>query len=190
MTADAKVGLLLGLFFIVVIAFLVNGLPNFIQEENPSTPGAAITTPTGPDMPLDNRLTEAVRRLYPPESKSQTNKRTPVSVVPDIAPATPPQPAPSAVVLPSQTPVVEQVVAEDFKPRTHIIKRGENLAEIAKKYYGTDQGNRLVVIQKLYEANKGVLKSPDRVCAGDSAAGGVAPKEPADAGAGFFENSA
>jgi hypothetical protein len=38
MTADAKVGLLLGLFFIVIIAFLVNGLPNFIQEENTSPP--------------------------------------------------------------------------------------------------------------------------------------------------------
>ena len=48
MTADAKVGLLLGLFFIVIIAFLVNGLPNFIQKENTSPPNAAIVTP--PDV--------------------------------------------------------------------------------------------------------------------------------------------
>ena len=33
MTADAKIGLLLGLVFIVIIAFLINGLPNFFKSE-------------------------------------------------------------------------------------------------------------------------------------------------------------
>jgi hypothetical protein len=33
MTADAKVGLLLGLVFIVLIAFLINGLPGFLNPE-------------------------------------------------------------------------------------------------------------------------------------------------------------
>ena len=31
MTTDAKVGLLLGLVFIVIIAFLINGLPDFLK---------------------------------------------------------------------------------------------------------------------------------------------------------------
>ena len=31
MTTDAKVGLLLGLVFIVIIAFLINGLPDFLR---------------------------------------------------------------------------------------------------------------------------------------------------------------
>jgi hypothetical protein len=44
MTADAKVGLLLGLFFIVIIAFLVNGLPNFIHEKDTSTTSVSIVT--------------------------------------------------------------------------------------------------------------------------------------------------
>ncbi len=32
MTSDAKIGLLLGLFFIFIIAFIINGLPNFRNE--------------------------------------------------------------------------------------------------------------------------------------------------------------
>jgi hypothetical protein len=34
MTSDAKVGLLLGLFFIFVIAFIINGLPRFRSDTN------------------------------------------------------------------------------------------------------------------------------------------------------------
>ena len=34
MTSDAKVGLLLGLFFIFVIAFIINGLPRFHNDTN------------------------------------------------------------------------------------------------------------------------------------------------------------
>ena len=34
MTSDAKVGLLLGLVFIFIIAFLINGLPRFRSENN------------------------------------------------------------------------------------------------------------------------------------------------------------
>ena len=65
MTADAKVGLLLGLFFIVIIAFLVNGLPGFIQEKNTSPLDAAIATPSGQDIILGDSLPKAIHRLNP-----------------------------------------------------------------------------------------------------------------------------
>jgi nucleoid-associated protein YgaU len=174
MTADAKVGLLLGLFFIVVIAFLVNGLPNFIHKENPSPPGAAIITPTGPDMPLDNRVSDAVHRLYRPRQQRRTE--SPVQeVVLEPTPAIPPHVEIPAVVLPPQAPTlikndvpaVNPVVKTPVPVRTHVVKSGETLAVIAKMQYGEVEGNKLAVIEKLYEANKGVLKSPDRVCVGD-----------------------
>lgn len=174
MTADAKVGLLLGLFFIVVIAFLVNGLPNFIHQENPSPPDAAIITPTGPDMPLDNRISEAVHRLYPPRQQRRTE--SPVQeVVLETPQAVPSHVEIPEVVLPPQAPTlikndvpaVNPVAKASVPARTHVVKSGESLAVIAQTYYGKDQGNRLAVIQKLYEANKSVLKSPDRVCVGD-----------------------
>jgi nucleoid-associated protein YgaU len=173
MTADAKVGLLLGLFFIVVIAFLVNGLPNFIEEEKPSPPGAAIITPTGPDMPLDNRVSDAVHRLYPPRVPARTKEPAKVEIVSDVPPAIPVQVDAPEVILPSKPsivndpPAVNPVVVESCKERIHLVKAGENLPAIAKMYYGDEEGNRRMVIQKLYQANTSVLKSPDRICVGD-----------------------
>jgi nucleoid-associated protein YgaU len=175
MTADAKVGLLLGLFFIVVIAFLVNGLPNFIHEENPSPPDAAIITPTGPDMPLDNRVSEAVHRLYPPHQQPRAESpvqevvlETPLAIPAhvEIAEVVLPPQAPT-LIKESDVPAVNPVVKTPVPVRTHVVKSGETLAVVAQTYYGKDQGNRLAVIQKLYQANTSVLKSPDRVCVGD-----------------------
>ena len=173
MTADAKVGLLLGLFFIVVIAFLVNGLPNFIQEEKPSTPGNAIITPTGRDMPLDNRVADAVPRLYPPRIQTPAAEPTVQETLSETPPATPEQFKIPAVVLPTQNPIVVKtefpvVVPETPKTRIHVVKSGETLPVIAKMYYGDEDGNRRIVIQKLYEANANVLKSPDRICVDDT----------------------
>ena len=175
MTADAKVGLLLGLFFIVVIAFLVNGLPNFIHEENPTPASNAITTPTGPDMPLDNRVPEAAHRLYLPRHRQQTPEPTQseaaFGAIDDHRTESvelPPVPTlPQTPVIIKNPSVQPPVAAETTTVRTHVVKSGETLPAIAKAYYGDDEGNRLVVIQKLYEANTNVLKSPDRVCVGD-----------------------
>jgi len=173
MTADAKVGLLLGLFFIVIIAFLVNGLPNFIQEENTSPANASIIVPTGQDIVLDNNASVAVHRLYPSRVAGQRitqppqktivldspSEQTPQVVeIPDLVPQ---RPAPVVT-----HPAVVQEVTEVTKIRTHVVKSGEILPVIAKHYYGEEQGNRRIVIQKLYEANTAVLKSPDHVCVG------------------------
>jgi nucleoid-associated protein YgaU len=50
---------------------------------------------------------------------------------------------------------------------SHVVEEGESLAYIAKKYYGTDEGNKKTTIQMLYEANKNVLESPDKIRVGD-----------------------
>lgn len=73
MTADAKVGLLLGLVFIVIIAFLVNGLPAFLQSASPEDVVInTITPPTGPDLVIDDPVMETVRQLGPQIEKRQT----------------------------------------------------------------------------------------------------------------------
>lgn len=182
MTADAKVGLLLGLFFIVVIAFLVNGLPEFIRQENTSPPAASIPTPTAEDIVLDNQVSQAVHRLYPSPRQRQTQPPLEQTVIEPVAEAievTPPV-MPIANEAASDGPLVVQThdlvnqtsveyqtpkVSTD-KSKTHVVGSGENLAVIAQKYYGSEQGNRRIVIQKLYEANTRVLKSPHRVCVG------------------------
>jgi nucleoid-associated protein YgaU len=176
MTADAKVGLLLGLFFIVIIAFLVNGLPNFIQEENTSPPNAAIVTSARQDMVLGDNVPEVVHRLYPPRVESRQTVPPPQETI--VLGASPEQTSEieipeiitqhqtSAVVVNTPSTVIQQPVAAP-ELKTHVVKQGESLPVIAKLYYGSEEGNRRIVIQKLYEANSRVLKSPDQVRVGD-----------------------
>lgn len=184
MTADAKVGLLLGLFFIVIIAFLVNGLPNFIHQEKPLPPDAAIKTPTAPDIVLDNRVPEAVYRLNPNATPRRQSTPPQEEIVLDKTPAQPaqieitplsdsPSDAQTAKVTDSpaqiQNPALDApkpTLKSSAKSLTHIVQPGENLAVIAQKYY-KDEGNRRAVVQKLYEANSSVLKSPSEVWVGD-----------------------
>ena len=65
MTADAKVGLLLGLVFIVMIAFLINGLPNFLQAASPEDVlDTAIEMPTHQELVIDPRIVETARDLH------------------------------------------------------------------------------------------------------------------------------
>ena len=185
MTADAKVGLLLGLFFIVIIAFLVNGLPNFIHEEDTSPASATIIAHTGQDMVLDNSVPEAAHRLYPSRATVQRATQPPQEmVVLDSPPEQVLQVEIPDLVPQRQTPVAVQEVAKASEVQTHIVKPGENLAVIAKLFYGEVQGNRKIVIRKLYEANAGVLKSADRVCVGQKLVGPLSHEDLLDTSSG------
>ncbi len=52
------------------------------------------------------------------------------------------------------------------KPVIHTVAEGENLTAVAKQYYGNKEGNRLVNIEKIYEANKDILTSINSVKVG------------------------
>jgi nucleoid-associated protein YgaU len=175
MTADAKVGLLLGLFFIVIIAFLVNGLPNFIHEKDTSTTSVSIVT--GQDMVLDNSngASGAAHRLFAPRTsaKQRTVEPPQETIVLDSAPEQTPQveipdlvPQRQMPVVVQNNPTLVQEVAAAPKRQMHVVKSGEILPFIAKHYYGPEEGNRRIVIQKLYEVNSSILKSPDHICVG------------------------
>lgn len=186
MTADAKVGLLLGLFFIVLIAFLINGLPTFLQTSTADdVVKTTIVAPSGPDLVIDNRVTETAQRLIPgiplratepPQEvivldQSAQTAVTPAAETPVVeAPITTPQPEAVSVIaaqanqLSLPTPQPSKAVAANT--RRHVVEKNETLASIAQKYYGPEEGNRRVVIQQLYEANKDVMPSPDVVVVG------------------------
>jgi nucleoid-associated protein YgaU len=127
-------------------------------------------------MVLGDSIPRAVHRLYPsrvedrqtaqptqePIVLDSSTERIPQVVIPDIV-SQPQEP----IVIVNSPPAVVQESAAASKIRTHVVKSGEILPVIARMYYGEEQGNRRVVIQKLYEANTSVLKSPDKVCVGD-----------------------
>lgn len=180
MTADAKVGLLLGLVFIVLIAFLINGLPSFLQSASAEdvVKTTSIVAPSGPDLVIDHRVTETAQRLVGDVPLRQTEPPQDVIIL-DSAPQQASAPVTAAATpephSPTPSVIAEQVNRIDLPQpsrsqgpavREHIVQRGENLAVIAQQYYGTEDGNRRAVIQKLYEANKDVLTSPDHVVVG------------------------
>ena len=173
MTADAKVGLLLGLVFIVMIAFLINGLPNFLQAASAEDVlDTAIEMPTHQELVIDPRIVETARGLH--RSEVPLRQTTPPQEV--VVLGDPSGSASDVSVQPQrQTPIrIPNIPVETINPqpvtkksRVHVIQPGENLAVVAQKYYGKEDGNRRLVIQKLYESNKKVLPSADKVRVGD-----------------------
>jgi hypothetical protein len=59
--------------------------------------------------------------------------------------------------------------AQSKQTKSYVIQEGDsNLAKISKKFYGEEEGNRLVNINRIFEANKDVLKSPDKIFVGQT----------------------
>jgi nucleoid-associated protein YgaU len=99
MTSDAKVGLLLGLAFIFIIAFIINGLPNFKhqQDTNELTQNMAKPHQTPPGIGTSARKVnrEVIERIEP---AVQTRP------VAQTQPQNPPGPARFQAELPSTSP--------------------------------------------------------------------------------------
>lgn len=233
MTSDAKIGLLLGLVFIFVIAFIINGLPNLkpqtskgelptnmvaLHDENF---GVADTAQKAQEVfdwsPLidsqENEGDEPVGATA--TSPSQPVVQEPAELQPQVANdpevrLTIPLPSIEALLqhltsgMDSQKeqaatvsmdvpqPVTRQPVAAAAQtkpapkpaPKIYVVGDGESLASVAKKAYGPEEGNKLVNVQRIYEANRDILKSPDEVKVGQKLVipplpqPGAGPKKP------------
>ena len=256
MTSDAKIGLLLGLIFIFVIAFVINGLPSL---RPPISRVEATTTPLGDEDFTGGVAGKTGRAVdnwtQPPESQrtggeaTQSAVEEPKAVAQEPTPVVPGslqlQPQPQTALeegvrssyplagieklIEQFTPTVQRdrVVADvglgvhgptlelpaagghqdaaaapqprpeptfDPKPletltktetrevprpvdvanrlmnipsgRIYTVVDGDNLGSIAKKVYGLDEGNRMVNIKRIIQANEAVLLSPNEVRVG------------------------
>jgi nucleoid-associated protein YgaU len=219
MTSDAKIGLLLGLVFIFVIAFVINGLPtlrpqstkgevttNSVQarDENLGVadraqkaqetigwaelldaqaggPGVPAVT-VGPEAqaPASEVAVDNPGEAVPPAAPSTSSDglarlaKGLEDIVRNLAEASGPaaqgsttEPAPAIEVAKSDWTVPSKPAGAAVKVgRTYVVQDGENLASVAKKVYGPEEGNRIVNIQRIYEANRDILKSADEVRSG------------------------
>jgi len=174
MTSDAKVGLLLGLVFIFIIAFIINGLPNFYRPTNSNE----LTTNMVDSQMRQTGIAANERKVYrevidtrqftrpaasqtPPADNQVVRFETALPTAPSAAHA----PAPELSPAPAPT---TRSLAQGSRnwPKKHVVARGETLASIAKKFYGPEEGNRLANIEKIFGANKKLLKSIDHVYQG------------------------
>ncbi len=169
MTSDAKIGLLLGLVFIFIIAFIINGLPSFRKDTNNNV---LTTTAVGLQNNLQGLgtrerkvsrevINQNIRSIRPlPNSISAEEKTRKAIEIKPVAPAL----SPSAVAKKSRLYNPES--AEPTLPKAYVVSAGDNLAVIAKKVYGPQDGNKRINITRIFKANARFMKSPDEIYEG------------------------
>ncbi len=195
MTSDAKIGLLLGLVFIFVIAFIINGLPGFSQKDdsNKLTKNMVGLQSNQPGIGAKERrvqLNLAPAAAAPAEGIVVTSDPRFVMVIPQETPAAAGSQSPEAtasdfesvgsassqliskitsaaqMVSAQDQPAAAQDITRPALPRYYVVENGDSLSTIAKKFYGDLQGNRLVNIKAIFEVNKNTLASPDALQVG------------------------
>jgi nucleoid-associated protein YgaU len=188
MTSDAKIGLLLGLVFIFIIAFVINGLPglhNKTEDGNKLTGSMVGLQNSAPGLGANERkvleTTAPVSETAPPAREATGSNETRFTMtLPQEAPATTGGAAsapaviepvadahPQQVTVPAPSPPT--VKTESAKPaaaKVYVVQDGDSLSAIAKKCYGEQEGNKLANINAIFEANKKVLASADELQVG------------------------
>jgi len=196
MTSDAKIGLLLGLVFIFIIAFLINGLPSFPNSRNNSElttnrvglqnnpPGLAarerkvreIFNPVEPvkKRPLYESWNPSVSKQDIRSITKLPKNTSNVKTTDEIKPGAPAHPLPAAKE--NQSGKVKP--SKPALPKSYVVVEGDNLAVIAKKFYGDEKGNKTINVTRIFQANRKLLGSPDEICIGQKL---IIPPLPASA---------
>lgn len=180
MTSDAKIGLLLGLGFIFIIALIINGLPKFGKNENNNElttnlvnlqddlHGIAarerkareafnhINLPQKQPLKVENSFVtnEGIRSIIPLPNNTETNSQKVKFASAQSLSET------------EQKQFSKSRPARTSSGKTYIVCEGDNLAVIAKKFYGTEEGNRHVNIARIFNVNRGLMKSSDEIYVG------------------------
>jgi nucleoid-associated protein YgaU len=195
MTRDAKIGLLLGLVFIFIIAFIINGLPSLQRGDgNELTRNMANTQRNNNGIgtnarAVTHRTITPVRPTTPPTVMHSVQTEPQISQTPNeqIRFQTQlPEPSPTAVVQPQNTAVqsvlqsqAAKVAAQEpinpaktvkttaaNRTRIYKVQDGDSLASISKQLYGEELGNKKATVDKIFKANRKILKSPDQIYVG------------------------
>lgn len=158
MTSDAKIGLLLGFVFILVIVSLVNGLPGIIGKDSADN-GIKTTVPT---LKTEYGFTDNPGRVVDiiDDINWDRFKERPSGAHDD--------PRFTEGHGGSSNPNGR---SSDKNPpagnkKYYVVKEGDNLARIARKIYGKEIGNKQATIDMLYKANSNILDSPDDIDVG------------------------
>ena len=193
MTSDAKIGLLLGLVFIFIIAFIINGLPNFHKhkdsnelttnivsiQDSPAGIGAKERKAISNYQSLPKRTVSVEETAKSTETKSAV-PAAPEQVAAKMVTAQPPAAesgsetsersetarpplSQSETAQTSAKPEPPKSSAQPVSGKSYTVVAGDSLTGIAKKFYGVQEGAKIANINKIYEANKETLKSPENI---------------------------
>ncbi|MHC4070124.1 MAG: LysM peptidoglycan-binding domain-containing protein [Planctomycetota bacterium] len=184
MTRDVKIGLLLGLTFIFMIAFVINGLPRFRGDSNEMTNNMVKFPNKQPGIGANEREVidwaaamekETFRVDDPltddPEIRYITELPQGTPVVKGTKPLGLQESNTVKVFVPrpvenKRTDVKNIKTVRPTLPKIYVVADGDNLALIAKKYYGEVEGNKSVNIMRIFAANRNFLNSIDEIQVG------------------------
>jgi nucleoid-associated protein YgaU len=197
MTSDAKVGLLLGLVFITIIAFVINGLPRIRNNTNNNELTTNMKRPPNTSLGIaakERKAREVFERARQVEEDSIAKVTSPSTTkteskgnlrfempLPEVASTKTEKLAGSKIedVTEPVTMTLDTNEKIRFKkpptvkpaqPKIYVVSDGDNLAVIAQKFYGPEEGNRKVNVDRIFKANRGTLKSPDELFVGQKIA--------------------
>ena len=152
MTSDAKVGVLLGLAFIFIIAFAINGLPHFREEVNNNELTTTMINSHSNSSGIgakERKVTREVRFQAALPQKTSANKQSEGSV--DLKP-----------IVKAESSVLVKV---DAKEKIYVVSEGDSLSVIASKVYGSG-GNEEKKVARIFKANRKFLRSVDEIYIG------------------------
>ena len=178
MTSDAKVGLLLGLVFIFLIAFLINGWPGMKSNENNNKLTISTVNSTN-NLGIADNERKASRQFI----QQQVRFKTPLPKIKPVVEnksALPAKPTTETLQKPDSQASIKKTVVTTVKqpdqkiqtitkpafPKTYVVCAGDNLALIAQKFYGPHEGAKNATVMKIFKANSDVLDSPDEIYVG------------------------
>ncbi len=180
MTTDAKIGLLLSLIFIFIIAFIINGLPNFIRGDDSNKLMQDYLTKLRnyePDITQGAReVVEVVnnqgyvKKVEVEEGRGEEDK---VIRYKQLLPRVVPVMSDSAVTKTTALQVEERSreiqsasSAKPAGPKIYVVQNDDNLYQIAEKFYGPQEGSKKENIERIFQANRSVLSSPELIPVG------------------------
>jgi len=180
--------LLLGLVFIFIIAFIINGLPNFRHSTNNNelTTNMNRFEDSLPGIGTKERKAQEALSLMEPVEKRPISSVQVSADSQDIRSITPLPGSSLTAEEPNQSTKIEPRIAGDLPssvsaqeaaakspqaakqtwPKIYVVSEGDSLASIAKKLYGSEQGNKRINIDKIFEANRKQLRAPDEIYVG------------------------
>lgn len=166
MAKDAKIGSLIGLVLIFIVAFVINGFTRSgkTQDRNELKTIAA-DNPSDMDTPIRdvaNRLDPPVPEIAEDDSTPEEQENT----------------GSDSLRFPTESNRPESITVENTdvpesntqKPSLsevlYAVCEGDNLADIAKKFYGPKEGNKRANVLRIFLANRKVLSSPHELFVG------------------------
>jgi nucleoid-associated protein YgaU len=184
MAKDAKIGSLIGLVLIFIVAFVINGFTRSGRTPENDAPNTA-TADNTPDIDTGEHdfanwsPRQETEDYLPGDGTGDTRS---VASLPGTAPTVP------ETIVDGDTEVSESDAAQPSLSEVfYTVCEGDNLADIAKRFYGSEEGNKRANILRLFLANQKMLTSPHEIFVGQKLL--IPPLEALGSGKSSFSSS-